>query len=153
MKKPLLVRLIGWAGWVFALFLAVVLYGVYTGPPRAELGIGLVLFGGMMAFCWVTWGIASGVVWVVRQGAAVRVGVPANVAAARGSASMPLTPLPFVRLYCVHHKQWVHLGNVPAHDQRTCLYVPELPGRFASPPAPEHKASAPTSPLGLDSLK
>jgi hypothetical protein len=153
MKKPLLVRLIGWAGWGFAFLLGIVLYAVYTGPPKPEWAVGMVLFGAGMFVCWVIWGIASGVVWVVRKQAATTAAIVRDAGKMSAPLDMPLRPTPTYRFFCVTHQVWIQLSGLAVHDRVECLYVPDLPSRHVKPAAPEHKTPVVTSPLGLNTLK
>jgi hypothetical protein len=153
MKKPLLVRLIGWAGWGFCGLLCVVFYGIYTEGPKPSWGLGLILFGGGMFASWGVWTIASAIVWILRKQAATTAEV------VRDATRPPVSDLSEKwrnatrRWFCVTHRQWLSIAEVGNHDTLECMYCPDTPVRHLPARTPAEDEPITTSPLGLNRLK
>jgi hypothetical protein len=66
-KKPVLIRIIGWIGWVCFGALILCIYFYFSGSREPIWTLGTLVFGLPAAVCWAIWGVASAVVWVVRR--------------------------------------------------------------------------------------
>lgn len=153
MRKPLLVRLVGVAGWIFALGAVGIVYqvehGVHLNYPGGDLFVAVALTLG----CWFIWAIISGLLWLMRKQAATTAAVVRDAVPRAPNHPMPVGEFNISRLYCVTHTTWVALGSVLRHDQEECLYVPDLPAHYAKPTTPTYSEPVMTLPLGLNTKR
>lgn len=150
MKKPWLIRLIGWAGWVPFLLLAFTVWQFKNLPQTPGLLMMLVFFAGCTIACWTVWALASAVVWIMRKQAATTAAMLRDGGRPAASEYRPRVEAMNARLYCVTHQRWVPMAHLAGHDTRDCLYVPDLPSRFPPKEAPGNVEPFMTSPLGLN---
>jgi cytochrome b len=150
MKKPVIIRLIGWGGTA----LVVVSFVMSVNATQTGHEYPLSFLGGFLALvgflCWGVWALASAVLWVMRKQAATTAAILRDVHHVDVPQATRVGARPLDRLYCIAHKTWVPFGGLAQHDSQQCLYVPDLPGRFTKAPAPAHPAPPATSPLGLN---
>lgn len=153
MRKPLLVRLVGVAGWIFALGAVGIVYqvehGVHLNYPGGDLFVAVALTLG----CWFIWAIISGLLWLMRKQGATTAAIVRDVVPGKPTDRWPAGEHNVLRLYCVTHKEWVAMGILSRHDMTDCLYVPDLPRRYAPTVTPTYSAPTMTSPLGLNTKR
>lgn len=153
MKKPFLVRLIGFAGWFWAFVIFLIFWGVFHHLDVGLSPLFLWFFGFLMVGCWLVWGVATMVLWVVRAQGRQTAAIVRDAVKPGAPVYTHTAAAPSARLYCVFHREWVPFPSIGNHDTVNCLYVPDLPSRF--PRVPETAKAEPvmTSPLGLGGRK
>ena len=150
MKKPVIIRLIGWVGTVSVLVAFIMsFHETQTGQQYALSFLGgfFILIGFL---CWGVWALVSSVLWVMRKQAATTAAILRDTHHLDVPQATRVGARPLDRLYCIAHKTWVPFGGLTQHDSQQCLYVTDLPGRFTKAETPARQETRATSPLGLN---